>query len=72
MGVVYYKYKSAKETYSVQLPHSFISVYELKQLILTSNRHGHGRTRGRGPREDIALSNAQTGEGSYWRRLAFI
>uniref|UniRef100_A0ACD6A3Y4 Uncharacterized protein n=1 Tax=Avena sativa TaxID=4498 RepID=A0ACD6A3Y4_AVESA len=62
MGVVYYKYKSAKETYSVPLPYSFISVSELKQLILTSNRHGHGRTRGRGPREDIALSNAQTGE----------
>ena len=65
MGVVYYKYKSAKETYSVPLPYSFISVSELKQLILTSNRHGHGRTRGRSPREDIALSNAQTGEGSY-------
>ncbi|KAM0878101.1 hypothetical protein ACQ4PT_035075 [Festuca glaucescens] len=62
MGVVYYKYKSAKETYSVPLPYSFISVSELKQLILTSNRHGNGRTRGRGPREDIALSNAQTGE----------
>ncbi|XP_047092083.1 E3 ubiquitin ligase PARAQUAT TOLERANCE 3-like isoform X2 [Lolium rigidum] len=62
MGVVYYKYKSAKETYSVPLPYSFISVSELKQLILSSNRHGNGRTRGRGPREDIALSNAQTGE----------
>ncbi|KAI4998749.1 hypothetical protein ZWY2020_054091 [Hordeum vulgare] len=62
MGVLYYKYKSAKETYPVQLPYSFISVSELKQLILTSNRHGIGRSRGRGPREDIALSNAQTGE----------
>ncbi|KAK1618892.1 hypothetical protein QYE76_024409 [Lolium multiflorum] len=25
-------------------------------------RHGHGRTRGRGPREGIAISDAQTGE----------
>lgn len=62
MGVVYYKYKSEKETSSVPVPHSFISVSELKQLILTSDRHGRGRTRGRGPREDIAISNAQTGE----------
>ena len=63
MGVLYYKYKSAKETYLVTLPSSFISVPDLKQLILSSNRHGTGRSRGRGPREDIALSNAQTGEG---------
>ncbi|KAF7051935.1 hypothetical protein CFC21_060115 [Triticum aestivum] len=62
MGVLYYKYKSAKETYPVTLPYSFISVPDLKQLILSSNRHGTGRSRGRGPREDIALSNAQTGE----------
>lgn len=65
MGVVYYKYKIEKETSSVPVPHSFISVSELKQLILTSDRHGRGRTRGRGPREDIAISNAQTGEGSF-------
>jgi E3 ubiquitin-protein ligase RBBP6 len=64
MGVVYYKYKSSKETISVPVPHSFVSVSELKQLILTSDKHGRGRTRGRGPREDIVLSNAQTGEGS--------
>ncbi|KAK3149799.1 hypothetical protein QOZ80_3AG0223040 [Eleusine coracana subsp. coracana] len=44
------------------LAHAFISVSELKQLILTSDRHGRGRTRGRGPREGIAISNAQTGE----------
>uniref|UniRef100_A0A0E0D471 DWNN domain-containing protein n=1 Tax=Oryza meridionalis TaxID=40149 RepID=A0A0E0D471_9ORYZ len=62
MGVVYYKYKSSKETISVPVPHSFVSVSELKQLILTSDKHGRGRTRGRGPREDIVLSNAQTGE----------
>lgn len=64
MGVVYYKYKSEKEVYSMPLAHAFISASELKQLILTSDRHGRGRTRGRGPREGIAISNAQTGEGS--------
>ncbi|TVU45829.1 hypothetical protein EJB05_05332 [Eragrostis curvula] len=62
MGVVYYKYKSEKDVYSMPLAYSFISVSELKQLILTSDRHGRGRTRGRGPREGIAISNAQTGE----------
>ncbi|XP_062215034.1 E3 ubiquitin ligase PQT3-like [Phragmites australis] len=62
MGVVYYKYKSAKEIYSMPVPHAFISVSELKQHILMSDRHGRGRTRGHGPREDIAISNAQTGE----------
>ncbi|XP_006651657.1 E3 ubiquitin ligase PARAQUAT TOLERANCE 3-like [Oryza brachyantha] len=62
MGVVYYKYKSAKETFSVPVPHSFVSVSELKQLILTSDKYGRGRTRGRGPREDIVISNSQTGE----------
>ncbi|KAG8061991.1 hypothetical protein GUJ93_ZPchr0003g18584 [Zizania palustris] len=62
MGVVYYKYKSAKETLSVPVLHSFVSVSELKQLILTSDKHGRGRTFGRGPREDIVISNAQTGE----------
>ncbi|KAL5209788.1 hypothetical protein ABZP36_005411 [Zizania latifolia] len=62
MGVLYYKYKSGKETFTVPVPHSFVSVSELKQLILTSNKHGHGRTRGRGPREDIVISNAQTGQ----------
>jgi hypothetical protein len=63
MGVVYYKYKSEKEVYSMPLVHPFISASELKQLILTTDRHGRERTRGRGPREGIAISNAQTGEG---------
>ncbi|XP_062211987.1 E3 ubiquitin ligase PQT3-like [Phragmites australis] len=62
MGVVYYQYKSEKEIYSIPVPHAFISVSELKQFILTSDRHGRGRTRGHGPREGIAISNAQTGE----------
>ncbi|KAG8097719.1 hypothetical protein GUJ93_ZPchr0013g37593 [Zizania palustris] len=62
MGVVYYKYKSGKETFTVTVPHSFVSVSELKQLILTSGKHGRGRARSRGPREDIVISNAQTGQ----------
>jgi E3 ubiquitin-protein ligase RBBP6 len=61
MGVVYYQYKSEKDIYSMQVPHAFISVSELKQLIKTSDKHGRGRTRGR-PTEDIIISNAQTGE----------
>ncbi|RLN18409.1 uncharacterized protein C2845_PM02G03630 [Panicum miliaceum] len=61
MGVVYYQYKSEKGIYSMQVPHAFISVSELKQLIKTSDKHGRGRTRGR-PTEDIIISNAQTGE----------
>ncbi|OEL21985.1 hypothetical protein BAE44_0016997 [Dichanthelium oligosanthes] len=61
MGVVYYRYKSAKEICSMTVPHAFISVAELKQLIKTSGKHGSGRTRGR-PTDDIVISNAQTGE----------
>nr|TKV92187.1 hypothetical protein SEVIR_9G147900v2 [Setaria viridis] len=61
MGVVYYQYKSEKNIYSMQVPHAFISVSELKQLIKTSDKHGRGRTRGR-ETEDIIISNAQTGE----------
>ena len=45
------------------VPHAFISVSELKQLIMTSGKHGRGRTRGRAT-EDIVISNAHTGEGS--------
>uniref|UniRef100_A0A0D9VX37 DWNN domain-containing protein n=1 Tax=Leersia perrieri TaxID=77586 RepID=A0A0D9VX37_9ORYZ len=62
MGYVYYKYKSANETFSVPVPYSSISVSELKKLILTSNKHGRGRTRGRGPREDIVIYNDKNGE----------
>jgi len=43
------------------VPYAFISVSELKQLIMTSGKYGRGRTRGR-PMDDIAISNAQTGE----------
>jgi E3 ubiquitin-protein ligase RBBP6 len=64
MGVVYYQYKSEKEICSMPVPHAFISVSELKQLILTSGKHGRGRTRGRAT-EDIVISNAHTGEGSF-------
>jgi hypothetical protein len=42
MGVVYYKYKSEKEVYSMPLAHVFISASELKQLILTNDPHGRG------------------------------
>jgi hypothetical protein len=64
MGVVYYQYKSEKEICSMPVPHAFISVSELKQLILTSGKHGHGRTHGRA-REDIIIFNAHSGEGSF-------
>ena len=64
MGVVYYQYKSEKEICSMPVPHAFISVSELKQLIMTSGKHGRGRTRGRAT-EDIVISNAHTGEGSF-------
>jgi len=64
MGVVYYQYKSEKEICSMPVPYTFISVSELKQLIMTSGKYGRGRTRGR-PMDDIVISNAQTGEGSF-------
>jgi hypothetical protein len=35
MGVVYYQYKSEKEICSMTMPHAFISMSELKQLIMT-------------------------------------
>ena len=52
------------------VPCTFISVSELKQLIMTSGKYGRGRTRGR-PMDDIAISNAQTGEGSFKRARLF-
>ncbi|KAF8681712.1 hypothetical protein HU200_045144 [Digitaria exilis] len=70
MGVVYYQYKSSKDICSIQVPHTFISVSELKQLIKTSDKHGRGRTRGPAT-EDIIISNAQTGE-EYTDERAFI
>ncbi|OEL14849.1 hypothetical protein BAE44_0024129, partial [Dichanthelium oligosanthes] len=59
---VYYRYKSGVQTFSVPLPAPSVSVADLKKLILGTARHGHGRTRGRGQRETVALSDARTGE----------
>jgi hypothetical protein len=59
---VYYRYLSGVETFSVPVPAPSISVGDLKCLILGTSRHGHGRTRGRGPRESIAISDERTGE----------
>ncbi|KAF8755726.1 hypothetical protein HU200_011194 [Digitaria exilis] len=60
MGVVYCQFKSEKNFYSLPVPYASISVSELKQLIMTSGKYGRGR-RGR-PRDDLVISNAQTGE----------
>ncbi|TVU32013.1 hypothetical protein EJB05_23729, partial [Eragrostis curvula] len=59
---VYYRYRSGVDTFSVPVAAPNISVADLKRLILGTSRHGHGRTRGRGPRESVALSDARTGE----------
>ncbi|CAM0874047.1 unnamed protein product [Alopecurus aequalis] len=59
---VYYRYRSGVDTFSLPLAAPSVSVSELKRLIMGTSRHGHGRTRGRGPREGIAISDAQTGE----------
>ncbi|KAG2552116.1 hypothetical protein PVAP13_9KG433100 [Panicum virgatum] len=59
---VYYRYKSGVETFSVPVPAPSVSVADLKSLILRTARHGHGRTRGRGQRESVALHDARTGE----------
>ncbi|RCV28740.1 hypothetical protein SETIT_5G427100v2 [Setaria italica] len=61
MGVVYYQYKSEKDICSMPVPSAFISVSELKQLIMTSGKYGSARSRGR-LRDDLVISNAQTGE----------
>lgn len=67
MGVVRYKYRSGVESFSVAVPGAFVSVAELKRLIAATGRHGRGRTRARGPREDIALCDPRTGEGAIIR-----
>ena len=64
MGVVHYRYRSGLQTFSVQVPGAFASVAELKRLIAATGRHGTGRTRGRGPRDGIALCDPRTGEGA--------
>ncbi|KAM0827298.1 hypothetical protein ACQ4PT_068292 [Festuca glaucescens] len=59
---VYYRYRSGVDTFSLPVAAPSVSVGELKRLIIGTSRHGHGWTRGRGPREGIAISDAQTGE----------
>ncbi|KAM0924350.1 hypothetical protein ACQ4PT_004974 [Festuca glaucescens] len=59
---VYYRYRSGVDTFSLPVAAPSISVGEVKRLIMGTSRHGHGRTRGRGPREGIAISDAQTGD----------
>ncbi|KAL6902194.1 hypothetical protein ACP4OV_005070 [Aristida adscensionis] len=59
---VYFRYRSGVETFSVPVAAPAVSVADLKRLITGTARHGHGRARGRGPRESVALSDARTGE----------
>ncbi|KAL6902033.1 hypothetical protein ACP4OV_004909 [Aristida adscensionis] len=59
---VYFRYRSGVETFSVPVAVPAVSVADLKRLIMGTARHGHGRARGRGPRESVALSDARTGE----------
>lgn len=59
---VYYRYKSGVDTFSVPVPAPSIPVADLKRLILGTALHGHGRTRGRGQRESVALYDSTTGE----------
>lgn len=65
MGVVHYQYKSEKDICSIPVPSAFISVYELKQLIMTSGKYGTARSRRGRLRDDLVISNAQTGEGRF-------
>ncbi|XP_004963255.1 E3 ubiquitin ligase PARAQUAT TOLERANCE 3 isoform X2 [Setaria italica] len=62
MGLVHYRYRSGVQTFSLPIPGAFASVAELKRLIAATGRHGTGRTRGRGPRDGIALCDPRTGE----------
>ncbi|CAL4930850.1 unnamed protein product [Urochloa decumbens] len=59
---VYYRYKSGVQTFSVPVAAPSVSVADLKNLILATPRQGHGRTRGRGPRETLVLYDERTGE----------
>ncbi|CAL4930849.1 unnamed protein product [Urochloa decumbens] len=59
---VYYRYKSGVQTFSVPVAAPSVSVADLKNLILATPRQGHGRTRGRGPRETLALYDERTGD----------
>ncbi|KAL5219587.1 hypothetical protein ABZP36_020271 [Zizania latifolia] len=59
---MYYRYRSGVDTFSVPVPVPSVSVAELKRLIMSTTRHGHARSRGRGPREGVALYSDKTGE----------
>ncbi|CAN6289534.1 unnamed protein product [Urochloa humidicola] len=59
---VYYRYMSGVQTFSVPVAAPSVTVADLKALILDTARYGHGRTRGRGPRESLALYDARTRE----------
>ncbi|CAL4914264.1 unnamed protein product [Urochloa decumbens] len=59
---VYYRYKSGVQTFSVPVAAPSVTVADLKNLILATPRQGHGRTRGRGPRETLALYDERTGD----------
>ena len=57
-GVVYFKLRSAIETYQVAFDGVFISVSELKDIIMCKLGIDNDY------RSDIKLSNAQTGLGA--------
>uniref|UniRef100_J3LNI7 DWNN domain-containing protein n=1 Tax=Oryza brachyantha TaxID=4533 RepID=J3LNI7_ORYBR len=59
---VYYLYRSGVDTFSVPVQGPSVSVAELKRLIMATARQGHGRSRGRGPRETVALYGDRAGE----------
>ncbi|CAN6295716.1 unnamed protein product [Urochloa humidicola] len=59
---VYYRYMSGVQTFSVPVAAPSVTVADLKTLILATARHGHGRTRGRGPRETLKLYDERTRE----------
>lgn len=59
---VCYRYEDCLETFSLPVVAPSITVGELKRLIMKTDRHGRGRTRGRGPKESITISNEQTRE----------
>lgn len=56
---VYYKFKSAKDFYSIPIHGHFISVANLKEKIFESKRFGSGTD------FDLIVSNAKTNEGGF-------
>ncbi|CAN6307238.1 unnamed protein product [Urochloa humidicola] len=59
---VHYRYMSGVQTFSVPVAAPSVTVADLKTIILATARHGHGRTRGRGPRETLKLYDERTRE----------